>query len=191
MQIIYQIQKIHLLSVRRLKEGITQIEPIYEKPPPHSTKSRNTNFSWLSFLSYPLFYSYVTSNQTERVNDWTINECKRKITWAKEYMRHVLRDLGADHEWITSTSTSISSFCTTAISWWFDITDHVDFWERNAVPNFQGAAPAGTVPPTPAPWFYAQFNDCGLENWNRKFSVQRKKKSTGRLIICLPFIFNF
>lgn len=45
----------------------------------------------------------------------TFSELQWKVmTWAKEYTRQVLSDLGADHEWITSTS----SMCWYQWWWW-------------------------------------------------------------------------
>lgn len=34
-------------------------------------------------------------------------KCATENTWAKEYMRLVLKDLGADHEWITWHSRAL------------------------------------------------------------------------------------
>lgn len=74
--------------------------PIKENPASNSTTKKHS----IDFLSKQPSREWIWKNNKN------VSEKQTKPTWAKEYMRQVLSDLGADHEWITSTS-SISSFC--------------------------------------------------------------------------------
>ena len=86
-------------QVGQLREGLKR-NPIKENPASNSTTKKHC----IDFLSKQPSREWIWKNNKN------VSEKQTKPTWAKEYMRQVLSDLGADHEWITSTS-SISSFC--------------------------------------------------------------------------------
>lgn len=112
---ILQSRKFTYTQLDRWEKALTKTKTILKKKKKKTQHRKTTSQPTQNRqdTKYSDFLSLFFSKQPNREFELKQNSA-RKETCAKEYMRLVLRDLGADHEWITSAS--ITSIC-----WWWNV----------------------------------------------------------------------